>query len=53
MLLEVGVAHHWSNEARSVLNAMTASALVSGRYLTREEVREVKRKNDGLMTDWD
>ena len=53
VLLEVGVAHHWSNEARSVLHTMNASALVSGRSLTREEVREVKRNNDGLMTDWD
>ena len=53
VLLEVGVAHHWSNEARSVLHTMNASALVSGRSLTREEVREFKRNNDGLMTDWD
>ena len=53
VLLEVGVAHYWSNEARSVFHTMNASALVSGRSLTREEVREVKRNNDGLMTDWD
>ena len=53
VLLEVGVTHNWSNEARSVLHTMNASALVSGRSLTREEVREVKRNNDGLMTDWD
>ena len=53
VLLEVGVAHHWSNEAWSVLHTMNASALVSGRSLTREEVREIKRNNDGLMTDWD
>ena len=42
-----------SNEAWSVLHTMNASALVSGRSLTREEVREIKRNNDGLMTDWD
>ena len=53
VLLEVGVAHYWSNEAWSVLHTMNASALVSRRSLTREEVREVKRNNDGLMTDWD
>ena len=33
VLLEVGVAHHWSNEARSVLHAMTASAFESERSL--------------------
>ena len=53
VLLEVGVAPPRSNEAWSVLHTMNASALVSGRSLTREEVREVKRNNDGLMTDWD
>ena len=31
VLLEVGVAHYWSNEARSVLHTMNASALGSGR----------------------
>ena len=44
VLLEVGVAHYWSNEARSVFHTMNASALVSGRSLTREEVREVQEK---------
>ena len=33
VLLEVGVAHHWSNEARSVHLHKSASAFESGRSL--------------------
>ena len=52
VLLEVGVAHHWSNEAWSVFYTQCISLRI-WTVLTREEVREVKRNNDGLMTDWD
>ena len=38
VLLEVGVAHHWSNEAWSVLHTMNASALVSGRSLLEKKL---------------
>ena len=40
----------WSQECTSHNECISLSIRT---VLTREEVREVKRNNDGLMTDWD
>ena len=54
VLLEVGIAHHWSNEAWSVFYTQCISLRIwTVQCQVEVEVREVMRNNDGLMTDWD
>ena len=53
VLLEVGVAHHWSNEARSVLLHKSASDFESGRSLLGiMEVRILRRNQLNLLNDF-